>query len=44
MKYLYKYPHAAFPYTNLVAENRRRRIAIVGLASRPTATRLYQWP
>jgi hypothetical protein len=24
MKYLYKYPHHAFPYTQLVAENRRR--------------------
>ena len=24
MKYLYKYPHAAFPYNNLVATNRRR--------------------
>ncbi len=24
MKYLYKYPQAAFPYTNLVEENRRR--------------------
>src|SRR5919109_1494694 len=24
MKYLYKYPHAAFPYADLVAENRRR--------------------
>lgn len=24
MKYLYKYPHAAFPYTQLVEENRRR--------------------
>ena len=24
MKYLYKYPHAAFPYDELVAENRRR--------------------
>jgi hypothetical protein len=24
MKYLYKYPHAAFPYTRLVEENRRR--------------------
>ncbi len=24
MKYLYKYPHAAFPYDALVAENRRR--------------------
>src|SRR5919205_2330963 len=24
MKYLYKYPQAAFPYENLVAENRRR--------------------
>ncbi|QLE57980.1 glucosidase [Nostoc sp. TCL26-01] len=24
MKYLYKYPHQAFPYTQLVAENRRR--------------------
>ncbi len=24
MKYLYKYPQAAFPYTQLVAENRRR--------------------
>jgi hypothetical protein len=25
MAMLYKYPHAAFPYTRLVAENRRRR-------------------
>src|SRR5437016_13851078 len=24
MKYLYKYPHAAFPYTTFVDENRRR--------------------
>src|SRR5205085_4707194 len=24
MKYLYKYPHAAFPYQQLVEENRRR--------------------
>jgi len=24
MRYLYKYPHAAFPYTQLVDENRRR--------------------
>src|SRR5260370_2789230 len=24
MKYLYKYPHAAFPYESLVSENRRR--------------------
>src|SRR5690348_14616576 len=24
MRYLYKYPHAAFPYTQLVEENRRR--------------------
>ncbi|NKB17329.1 MAG: glucosidase [Pseudanabaena sp. CRU_2_10] len=24
MKYLYKYPHAAFPYAQLVAENKRR--------------------
>lgn len=24
MKFLYKYPHAAFPYTQLVEENRRR--------------------
>src|SRR5712672_1924263 len=24
MKYLYKYPHAAFPYADLVEENRRR--------------------
>src|SRR5271163_3800242 len=24
MKYLYKYPHAAFPYTQLLEENRRR--------------------
>ena len=24
MKYVYKYPHAAFPYENLVQENRRR--------------------
>jgi glycogen debranching enzyme len=24
MKFLYKYPHAAFPYTKLVEENRRR--------------------
>src|ERR1700736_2587520 len=24
MKYLYKYPHLAFPYADLVAENRRR--------------------
>jgi hypothetical protein len=24
MKYLYKYPHAAFPYSRLVEENRRR--------------------
>jgi hypothetical protein len=24
MKYVYKYPHAAFPYTRLVEENRRR--------------------
>src|SRR5712692_8922197 len=24
MKYVYKYPHAAFPYTPLVEENRRR--------------------
>ena len=24
MKYLYKYPQAAFPYTRLVEENRRR--------------------
>ena len=24
MKYLYKYPHAAFPYTQLVQENQRR--------------------
>ena len=24
MKYLYKYPHAAFPYSQLVEENRRR--------------------
>src|ERR1051326_6505521 len=24
MKYLYKYPHAAFPYDQLVQENRRR--------------------
>src|SRR5262249_34910327 len=24
MKYLYKYPHAAFPYPQLVEENRRR--------------------
>lgn len=24
MKYLYKYPHCAFPYTQLVQENRRR--------------------
>ncbi|MBD2576724.1 glucosidase [Oscillatoria sp. FACHB-1406] len=24
MKYLYKYPHVAFPYDDLVAENRRR--------------------
>src|SRR5947209_12384993 len=25
MRYLYKYPQAAFPYTQMVAENRRRR-------------------
>ena len=24
MKYLYKYPHAAFPYTDLIRTNRRR--------------------
>ena len=24
MKYLYKYPHASFPYTQLIEENRRR--------------------
>ena len=24
MKFLYKYPHRAFPYSQLVAENRRR--------------------
>jgi hypothetical protein len=24
MKYLYKYPHGAFPYNQLVEENRRR--------------------
>jgi hypothetical protein len=27
MKFLYKYPHAAFPYEQLVAENRRRNRA-----------------
>lgn len=27
MKMLYKYPHAAFPYNNLVAENARRKSA-----------------
>jgi hypothetical protein len=26
MKYLYKYPHAEYPYAHLVEENRRRRI------------------
>jgi hypothetical protein len=28
MKYLYKYPHAEFPYTQLIEENRRRREVI----------------
>jgi hypothetical protein len=26
MKYLYKYPHAPFPYADLIAENRRRTL------------------
>src|SRR5207245_7088895 len=38
MRFLYKYPQAAFPYTELVEENRRRR----GVCGEPLLRRLHR--
>ena len=36
LKMLYKYPQSAFPYSDLVEENRRRGIGAPGVSSSPT--------